>query len=52
MRLQDFSGGPVVENSPSNGGDMGSIPVWGTRIPHVIVQLSLHATATEPEHLS
>ena len=31
---QDFLGGPVVKNSPSNTGDVGSIPVWGPKIPH------------------
>ena len=24
-----FSGGSVVENSPANAGEMGSIPGWG-----------------------
>ena len=28
----DFPGGPVVRISPSNAGDSGSIPAWGTRI--------------------
>ena len=36
----DFPGGPVVENPPSNAGDAGSIPGWGTKIPHAIRQLS------------
>ena len=31
----DFPGGPVVKNSPSNAGDMDSIPGWGTR-SHVL----------------
>ena len=30
----DFPGGPVVETSPSNAGGVGSIPGWGTKIPH------------------
>ena len=39
----DFPGGSVVENPPSNAGDMG----WGTKIPHVMGQLSpTHNTAT------
>ena len=47
MRLQDFSGGPVVENSPSNIGYAGSIPGRGTKSPHASEQLSLHDTAPE-----
>ena len=33
---EDFPGGPVVKNSPSNAVDMDSIPGWGTRshVPH------------------
>ena len=31
---RDFPGGPVVKTSPSNAGDIGSIPGWGLRIPH------------------
>ena len=30
----DFLGGPVVNNLPSKAGDLGSIPGWGTKIPH------------------
>ena len=30
---RDSLGGPVIKNLPSNAGDMGSIPVWGTKIP-------------------
>ena len=45
---RDFPGGPVVKNPPSNAGDAGSIPGRGTRIPHAVGQLSLHATTTEP----
>ena len=36
---------------PFNAGDLGSIPGWGTKIPHVRTQLSLRATTTEVEHL-
>ena len=43
----DFPGGPVVKNPPSNAGDSGLIPGWGTRIPHATGQLSLRATTTE-----
>ena len=28
----DFPGGIVVKNLPSNAGDMGSIPGWGTKL--------------------
>ena len=42
-------GGPVVKNSPSDAGNMGSIPRQGTKIPHAMRQLeSLHAATTEP----
>ena len=41
-------GGPVVKNPPSNAGDVGSIPGWGTKIPHATGQLSPSATSTEP----
>ena len=49
-------GGPVVKNPPSNAGDVGSIPGWGTKLPPAAGQLSprattkeaLCATATEP----
>ena len=30
---RDFPGGPVVKNPPSNGGNVGSIPGQGTKIP-------------------
>ena len=39
---RDFPGGPVVKNPPSNAGNVGSIPGWGTKIPHAAGQLSLH----------
>ena len=48
----DFPGGPVVKNLPPNEGDAGSIPGWGTNIPHAMVQLSPHATTTELTHLN
>ena len=38
-QLRDSSGGPGVKNPPSNAGDMGSNPGWGTKIPHVVGQL-------------
>ena len=40
----DFSGGPVVRNLPCIAGDIGSIPGWGTNIPHAAEQLSPSAT--------
>ena len=46
--LQDFPGGPVVKNPPSNAGDVSSIPGQGTKIPHAEGQLSPHATTREP----
>ena len=49
--VRDFPGGPVVKNLPSNARDAGSIPGWGTKIPHTVRQLSLRAaTTTEPAH--
>ena len=41
--LGDFPGGPVVKNSPTNAGDLGSVPGWGTKEP------TSHR-ATKPEH--
>ena len=32
INLEDFPGGPVVKNLPSNTADAGSIPVRGTKI--------------------
>ena len=40
IQIWDFPDGPVVKNPPSNAGDSGSIPGWGTKSPH--------ATSTEP----
>ena len=45
-----FLGGPVVKKPPSNAGDMGLIPGWGTKIPHAIGQLSPSAAISEPTH--
>jgi len=30
-----FPGGPVVKNPPANAGDLGLIPGWGAKSPHV-----------------
>ena len=38
---EDFPGGPVVKNSPSNAGDVGPIPGRGTKIPLAAVPLNL-----------
>ena len=40
----------LVKNPPSNAGDTGLIPSWGTKIPQAAEHLSLHATTTEPAH--
>ena len=42
---EDFTGGPVVKNPPSNAGNNGSILDQGTKIPHPVGQLS--ATITQ-----
>ena len=44
---RNFSGVSVVKNLPANAGHMGSIPGLGTKIPHIVRQLSLCATTTE-----
>ena len=31
---RDVPGSPVVKTSPSNAGDVSSIPGWGAKIPH------------------
>ena len=38
------SGDPVVESLPSDAGDSGLIPGWGTKIPRAVGQLSLCAS--------
>ena len=40
MRDQDFLGGPVVKDPPSNEGDMGLTPGCRTKIPYTMGQLS------------
>ena len=39
----DLPGSTVVKNLPSNAGDLGSIPDWGTKIPHAEGQLNQSA---------
>ena len=53
-KTRDFPGGPVVENLPSNVGDMGSTLGQGTRIPHASGQLGPHTTSQQegPDHCS
>ena len=46
---RDFPGGPVVENLPSNAGDTGSIPFWGTNIPHAMGNLSPSSRVSESQ---
>ena len=48
---KDFPDGRVVKNLPCKAGDMGSIPGWGTKIPHDEEQLSQLAATTVPTYL-
>ena len=48
--MRDFPGGPGFENLPSNGEDAGSIPGWGTKIPHAVEPLSSCTRTTESTH--
>ena len=45
--VKDFFGVQWSKNQPCNAGDVGSIPGWGTKIPHAAEQLSLHSTTRE-----
>ena len=36
QNIEDFLGGPVVKTSPSNTGDVGSIPDQGAKIQHAL----------------
>ena len=47
VEARDFPGGPVVKNPPSNAGDKGSIPGWGTKIPHATGQINPTAKSRE-----
>ena len=44
QKTKGFPGGPVVKNPPGSGLN----PSQGTKIPHVLEQLSLCAAITEP----
>ena len=39
---RDIPGSPVVKNLSWSAGDAGSIPGWGSKIPHALEQLSPH----------
>ena len=47
---EDFTGGQVVRNPPSNTGDTDSIPVWGIKIPQAAGQLNPCTTTRESIH--
>ena len=49
---QDFPGGPVVENPPSNAGDMGSIPGWGTQILQAAKNILPSTTKTQHSQIN
>ena len=44
---RDFPGGPMAKSLPCNARDTGLIPGWGTKIPHVVGQLSQLASTRE-----
>ena len=44
-----FPGGPAVKNLPSNAVYVGSVPGWGTKVPHAVEQVSPRV-ATETQH--
>ena len=39
MKYWDLPGSAVVKNPPCNAGDAGSVPGWGTKIPHALPKL-------------
>ena len=41
LYVWDFPCGPLAKNLPSNAGDMGLIPGWGTKIAYAMWHLSL-----------
>ena len=47
MTHRDFPGSPVVKNPPCNAGDVGSVSVQWSNIPHTTGQLSPGVTARE-----
>ena len=38
----------MVKNLPSKAGATGSVPRWGTKIPHASGQVNLSGATTEP----
>ena len=44
--MKDFPSGIVVKNLPSNAGDVGSIPGWGTKIP-LATMIEVHTPPRE-----
>ena len=44
IQVQDFSGGPVLKNPPSNAGVASLIPHWVTKISHASGQLEKKPT--------
>ena len=42
----------MVKNPPSNAGDVGSVPGWGTKIPHAVGQLGPRTTTTDLARLN
>ena len=50
FKLGDFPTGPMVKNLPCSAGATGSNPSQGTKIPHAMGQLSLHAATTKTAH--
>ena len=49
--MLDLPGGPGAKHPPANAGDTGLIPGLGTKIPHVMGQLSPCATTESSCHL-
>ena len=45
---RDFPDSPVVKTLLCSAGDEGSIPDWGTKMPHTTGQLSPRAIVEEP----
>ena len=39
-QMRDFPGGPMIQNPPSNAGNVGSIPCQETKMPHAEGQLN------------
>ena len=39
-QMRDFPGGPIIQNPPSNAGNVGSIPCQETKMPHAEGQLN------------